>query len=248
MRVTSSRAQSILHMIVLLSCFMAQQAMASTTCTHDPDLNTNKASELSLLYQQGEQLYLNKDFVGAIQKFQKVLGIALIPNVVYNLAQSHKKLRNHREAKEYFSWFLDIACDLSAVERVRIAEIIDDLTKKIRDEEVHWDILLKQRHRPKWRIALGIVSIAGGVALVSLGGVFASVHGQSVLENGKEDFTRIYNTQGLATGLIVPGSLTLVGGGMLIALPNKRSSDSGIRSRSAPAGTVTDAGPPLIRY
>ena len=245
MRVNTSRLQFILHMIVLLSCLMTRQAMASNTCIYDPGLNAEKASELSLLYQQGEQLYLNKDYIGAIRNFQKVLGIALIPNIVYNLGQCHKKLRNYREAKEYFSWFLDIACDLSTVERDQIVMIIDELTKKIRDEESSWNILLKQRPRPSWRIALGIVSIAGGIAMVGYGSVVASVHGKSVYE---EDFTRVYDTKAKATGLIVPGSLIIVGGGMLIAFPNKISSDSGFRSWSAPAGIVMDADQPLIRY
>jgi len=60
--------------------------------------------------------------------------------------------------------------------------------------------------RPKWRVALGVVGIAAGAALVGFGGVFASVNGQPVLDNGKEDFSRVYNTKGLAAGLIAPGA------------------------------------------
>ena len=79
--------------------------------------------------------------------------------------------------------------------------------------------------RPKWRVALGVVGIAAGAALVGFGGVFASVNGQPVLDNGKEDFSRVYNTKGLAAGLIAPGALLMVGGAVLIALPGEKKSD-----------------------
>ena len=79
--------------------------------------------------------------------------------------------------------------------------------------------------RPKWRVALGVVGIAAGAALVGFGGVAFSVNGQPVLDNGQEDRTRIYNTKGLAAGLIAPGALLMVGGAVLIALPGEKKSD-----------------------
>ncbi len=91
--------------------------------------------------------------------------------------------------------------------------------------------------RPKWRVALGVVGIAAGAALVGLGGVFASVNGQPVLENGKEDFTRVYNTKGLAAGLIAPGALLIVGGAVLVALPGEKKSDPS--AQPSPAQTVS---------
>ena len=79
--------------------------------------------------------------------------------------------------------------------------------------------------RPKWRVALGVVGIAAGAALVGFGGVAFSVNGQPVLDNGQEDRTRIYNTKGLAAGLIAPGATLMMGGAVLIALPGEKKSD-----------------------
>ncbi|HNF99571.1 MAG TPA: PEGA domain-containing protein [Pseudomonadota bacterium] len=91
--------------------------------------------------------------------------------------------------------------------------------------------------RPKWRVALGVVGIAAGAALVGFGGVFASVNGQPVLDNGKEDFSRVYNTKGLAAGLIAPGALLMVGGAVLIALPGEKKSDP--NATPSPAQTLS---------
>ncbi|HND10449.1 MAG TPA: PEGA domain-containing protein [Pseudomonadota bacterium] len=79
--------------------------------------------------------------------------------------------------------------------------------------------------RPKWRVALGVVGIAAGAALVGFGGVAFSVNGQPVLDNGQEDRTRIYNTKGLAAGLIAPGATLMMGGAVLIALPGEKKPD-----------------------
>lgn len=91
--------------------------------------------------------------------------------------------------------------------------------------------------RPKWRVALGVVGIAAGAALVGFGGVFASVNGQPVLDNGKEDRTRIYNTKGLAAGLIAPGATLMMGGAVLIALPGEKKSDP--NATPSPAQTLS---------
>ena len=87
--------------------------------------------------------------------------------------------------------------------------------------------------RPGWRIALGIGAIAVGAGLVGYGGLVASVDGQAVLQDGKEDFTRVYDTKAKSAAFIAPGAVCLLGGIVLLALPGdkkKSSNDKGIAS------------------
>ena len=185
--------------------------------------------EFQTHYQKGEALYLAKQYAEAIASFQKALAIQSDPNVLYNIAQCHKRLDHLREAKEYFEWFLRIPNDISVAERQNITDIIAELDEKIRKADAAKVIVVaaEQPRRPAWRIGVGIVGIAAGATLMGFGGTFASLDGQAVLQDGKEDFTRVYDTKALAAGLIAPGALLFVGGVVLLALPGSKVSTAG---------------------
>lgn len=184
--------------------------------------------EFQTHYQKGEALYLAKQYAEAIASFQKALAIQSDPNVLYNIAQCHRKLDHHREAKEYFEWFLRIPNDISVAERQNITDIIAELNEKIRKADAAKVIVVRaeQPVRPAWRIGVGIVGIAAGAALIGYGGIVASVDGQAVLQGGKEDFTRVYDTKTKGIALIVPGAAFLIGGVVLLALPGERKKTS----------------------
>lgn len=94
--------------------------------------------------------------------------------------------------------------------------------------------------RPKWRVALGVVGIAAGAALVGFGGLAASVDGQPYLDAaGKEDFTRIYATKGLAAGLIAPGAVCILGGVVLLALPGEKKKASDDTTTPSPVQSLS---------
>lgn len=187
-------------------------------------LSSELQAEFQAHYQHGERLYLARRYSEAISRFQRALSIQSDSNVIYNIAQCHKKLEHHREAKEYFEWFLRIPTDISAEERQQLKKTIAELDENIRraDEVKVIVVNAEQPRRPAWRIGLGIASIAAGVTLAGLGGAFLSIDGQAVLTNGKEDFTRVYDTKALATGLIVPGAVVFLGGVILLALPGDK--------------------------
>lgn len=210
-------------------CLLSPIAAVSAAGTLPPAQQTEFDSQ----YQQGESLYSAKRFAEAIKCFQRALAIKPDPNVLYNIAQSHKKLEHHREAKDYFEWFLRIPNDISAAEKQNIEETIADLDQKIRKEEAAKVVLVQaeQPQRPKWRIALGITGIAAGAALVGFGGLAASIDGLPYLDsNGKEVFTRVYSTKSLAAGLIAPGALCILGGVVLLALPGERKRETDTKS------------------
>lgn len=204
--------------------------------------------EFQTHYQHGERLYLARRYSEAISRFQRALSIQPDSNVIYNIAQCHKKLEHYREAKEYFEWFLRSPSDISEDERHRITVTIAELDENIRREDEVKVIVVnaEQPRRPAWRIGLGIASIAAGITLAGLGGAYLSINGQAVLTDGKEDFTRVYDTKALATGLIVPGAVVFLGGVILLALPGdkpkpiihtQRISDVSLRLGSVGTGT-----------
>lgn len=236
-------------MKMLCRMLIASYCLLSGSESLADSVSGEKKSEFQTHYQQGERLYVDRKYGEAISSFQRALSIQPDSNVIYNIAQCHKKLEHHREAKEYFEWFLRIPTDISAEERQRITQTIAELDESIHKADAAKLIVVnaEQPHRPAWRIGVGIVSIATGVTLISFGGAFLSVNGQAALVNGKEDFTRIYDTRALAAGLIAPGAVVFLGGVVLLALPGDTpkpvTSAQSIRSVSlgmGPVGIGTD--------
>lgn len=219
----------------ILTCAPATGAFAAIEARSEPPRQTSPSADFDSQYKQGEEFYRAKQYADAIQCFQRALAIKSDPNVLYNIAQSHRKLGHHREAKEYFEWFLRIPSDISAAERQSVEDIIAELGEKIRREEAAKLVYVQEasprRPPPPWRIAMGIVGIAGGVTMLAFGGLAASIDGKPYLDsNGKENLQKIYSTNGLAAGLLTPGALLLVGGVILLAVPSqKNTSKDGIR-------------------
>jgi len=93
--------------------------------------------------------------------------------------------------------------------------------------------------RPAWRIGLGIGAVAIGAALIGYGGIVASVDGQAVLMDGKEDFTRVYDTKTKGIAFIVPGAAFLIGGVVLMALPGDKKKTSDGKSLASVLSSVS---------
>lgn len=203
---------------------LSQLCSAAAPVESGTSQGSAQPSEFVSQYQQGESFYEAKKYEQAIQCFQRALAIKPDPNVLYNIAQSHRKLQRYREAKTHFEWFLRIPNGISADERQRVELIVADLGEKIRQEEARKLVIVKEEtpKRPPWRIGVGITGIAAGVVLLTFGGLAASVDSQPYLDANKDDFTRIYATSGLAAGLIAPGGLLVVGGTILLALPGAK--------------------------
>ncbi len=227
--------RSLQRTLVFLSCILCMNALAVEPSPNAPPPSIGQPVDFLAEYNQGKLLYKAQKFEDAIKFFQRALTLQHDPNVIYNIAQSHRKLGHHREAKEYFEWFLRIPSTISIAERQSVEEIVTELGEKIRREEAAKLVIVSQEssRRPPWRIGVGITAIAAGATLVSFGGMLASINGQPGLINGKEDFTQIYNTQGVVAGLIAPGALFVVGGIVLLALPGEK------RSTNSPLPTST---------
>lgn len=223
-----SRSLQFYAKLALFLCIIEYRAsFAATNCEYGTILTIEQETQFHELYKQGERSYLDKDYARAIGFFQKAVAIKPAPNVIYNIAQAHRKLGHPREAKGYFTWFLDIACDINPIDRLNIEEIVSDLTKQIRQEEERVRLFREQSRRPKWRVALGIVGVAAAAPLVAFGGMAASINGQPGLHRGKEDFTQVYNTKGVAAALLGSGAVSLVGGVVVLALPAYPTSGAG---------------------
>lgn len=222
--------------LVFLSCILCTNALAVEPSPNGPPSDTGQPVDFLSEFNQGKLLYKALKYEEAIKFFQRALTLQHHPNVIYNIAQAHRKLGHHREAKEYFDWFLRIPSNISPAERRTVEEIVAELGEKIRKEEAAQQGFGKEEppRRPTWRIGLGIVGIAAGATLMSFGGMLSSIHGQPGLINGKEDFTQVYDTKGVAAGLLTPGALFLVGGIVLLALPGEKRSPNATLPTATP--------------
>lgn len=225
--------QSYAKLVLFLCSIEYRMSFADTNCSYGTILSAEQEARFHELYKQGERLYLDKDYARAIGFFQKAVALKTFPNIIHNIGQSHKNLGHAREAVGYFSWFLDIACDLSPIERANIEDIVSGLTKQIHQQEERVRLFREHSRRPKWRVALGVVGMVAAVPLLTFGGMAASIHGQPALYQGKNDFSRVYNTQGVMTALMGSGAVSLVGGVVVLALPANPKLGAGLQSSLA---------------
>lgn len=216
-----------------LLCF---DTLAAETSPTGRSLSAAEQAEFRSQFERGESFYSAQNYEEAIKCFQLALAIKPDPNALYNIAQSHRRIGHYKLAKDYFEFFLRIPSDISVAERQKVEGFVAELGEKIREEEAAQQGFGKEEppRRPTWRIGLGIVGIAAGATLMSFGGMLSSIHGQPGLINGKEDFTQVYDTKGVAAGLLTPGALFLVGGIVLLALPGEKRSPNATLPTATP--------------
>lgn len=78
--------------------------------------------------------------------------------------------------------------------------------------------------RPTWRLALGGVALATGALLIGFGGGALAIDGRCIdsPENPIAFCDKVYQTSGLGAGLVGAGSVLVVSGVVLLALPPKK--------------------------
>jgi hypothetical protein len=169
-------------------------------------------------YERAAKLYAAKDYAAAIPALQEAFAIQPVPQLLYNIAQSYRKLGQWSPARVYFEMFRALAKDgspevLANVER-NILEMRERELEEKKPEVIEKTLIIQEeKPLPRWLRPVGIVGGLAGLGLTVTGGVFLGLHGQctSPAEPPVVQCPQIYETR-------IPGTaLTAVGAGLFVA-------------------------------
>ena len=189
--------------------------------------NQDRGSLFNQLNKEGTELYQQGNYEACIEKFQTAFSINPDSLLLYNLGQAHRKLKQEREALNYYQFYLRTAGDVAPEMRSKAEGYVRELRQSINDKEQRSrqpTVLVRtteRRPRPLWRVIVGPVLAAGGAATLGIGAWGLSGNG-SCVDTPSDPMlhcSKVYDTQGLGVGLIGAGSALVLGGALLAALP-----------------------------
>jgi hypothetical protein len=70
---------------------------------------SDAATRAMQLNEAGSELYASGNYVAALQAFQRAYSLLPEPNLLFNIAGCHERLGQHKQAIEYYRWFLGSA-------------------------------------------------------------------------------------------------------------------------------------------
>lgn len=204
---------------------------SATGATSDKSSTTTKNQDRGSLFNQlnkeGTELYQQGNYEACIEKFQTAFSINPDSLLLYNLGQAHRKLKQEREALNYYQFYLRTAGDVAPEMRSKAEGYVRELRQSINDKEQRSrqpTVLVRtteRRPRPLWRVIVGPVLAAGGAATLGIGAWGLSGNGTCVdtPSDPMLHCSKVYDTQGLGAGLVGGGSALLLVGVLLAAMP-----------------------------
>lgn len=123
------------HLLILVICLLNLTVLSSTSWAQD-----NNEAQLESLNAKALERYKAQDYAAAIELFKKAYELDPIPNLLYNIAKCHEKLKNWDEAIKYYNEFV-VSPDVDANVRKETLEYIEGL-RKVQELE-------KQQNNPK---------------------------------------------------------------------------------------------------
>lgn len=182
------------------------------------------------LYREGVDLYQNGKYEACIEKFQTAFSINPDSLLAYNLGQAHRKLRQEREALTYYQFYLRTASSITLEMRSKIEGYIQDLRQTINDKEqrsLRPRVLIRETAhlpRPLWRLIVGPVLMVSGAVSLGFGAWGLSLNGTCLetLSDPQLHCNKVFSTSQIGTGLVGAGSVLLLGGVLLAALPGSQ--------------------------
>lgn len=189
--------------------------------------NQDSGSLFSQLNKEGSNLYQQGNYEACIEKLQTAFSINPDSLLLYNLGQAHRKLKQEREALNYYQFYLRTAGDVAPEMRSKAEGYVRELRQSINDKEQRSrqpTVLVRtteRRPRPLWRVIVGPVLAAGGAATLGIGAWGLSGNGTCVdtPSDPMLHCSKVYDTQGLGAGLVGGGSALLLVGVLLAAMP-----------------------------
>jgi hypothetical protein len=160
---------------------------------------------------------LDGRYAAAIEDLLVAYKIQPAPRLLFNVAQSYRKLGDAPRAKQYFEQYLATETEISAEKKAQVERYIAELTAQPA-------LLASRQLLPKaatpvpyrvlrWQKVLGGLLIVSGVGLLAPGISFLAIDGRCTAEPvfPAVECDRIYS-------LLLPGAaLTAVGGSLTIA-------------------------------
>lgn len=192
--------------------------------------NQDSGSLFNQLNKEGTDLYQQGNYEACIEKFQTAFSINPDSLLLYNLGQAHRKLKQEREALNYYQFYLRTAGEITPDMRSKVEGYVRELRQSIDDKEQRSrqpTVVVRtteRRPRPLWRVIVGPVLAAGGAATLGIGAWGLSGNGACVdtPSDPMLHCSKVYDTLGLGGGLIGAGSVLVLGGVLLAALPGSQ--------------------------
>ena len=189
--------------------------------------NQDSSSLFNQLNKEGTELYQQGNYEACIEKFQTAFSINPDSLLLYNLGQAHRKLKQEREALNYYQFYLRTAGDITPDMRSKVEGYVRELRQSIDEKEQRSrqpTVVVRtteRRPRPLWRLIVGPVLAAGGAATLGIGAWGLSGNGTCVdtPSDPMLHCSKVYDTQGLGAGLVGGGSALLLVGVLLAAMP-----------------------------
>lgn len=169
-------------------------------------------------YERAGKLYAAKDYAAAIPALQAAFAIRPVPQLLYNIAQSYRRLEQWTPARVYFEMYRALARDeasetLTNVDR-NILEMREREQAEQKPELIEKTLIIQEeKPPPRWLRPAGLVGSLAGIGLAISGGVFLGIDGQctGAVDPPITQCPQIYNTK-------TPGTaLTAVGAGLFVA-------------------------------
>jgi hypothetical protein len=188
--------------------------------------------EAARLNSRGIELYKKQQYGLAVEQLSAAYRLDPDPSIVCNLARAQYKLQPGAAAIAHLEKCLATDTTLSETSRATLDGYLKDARQRAASEEPEpapAPLLVSAPSlppanatgkRPLWRLALGGGLVAAGGGLI-LGGASAwSLHGQCATPDPPCE--RIYKTEPGGAAAVTLGSVALIGGVVLLALPPSR--------------------------
>lgn len=193
----------------------------SRPCHADENLNVDLFNER---YRRGTEAYEKQDFELAIKNFQLAYSIKLEPLLLYNIAQSHRKLNHDAEAITYYQAFLNTTETTDGELRKKAGRYLIELRDRHKAQTRLVYVESARERRPLWRIGLGAGLLATSAIMLGFGGRALYVDGRCVdaPSDGQVKCNAVVDSMGTGVVLIPAGILVAIGGVVTMAIPGRK--------------------------
>lgn len=184
------------------------------------------------LYERALAAYQAGSYAAAIEDLLAAHKLHPEPRLLFNIAQSYRKLGDFRKAKQFFELHLERDKDISAEMKVEVERYVSEFTEpQLRSRQgtptdaapvpiapqTSSQLMVRRGPEPyavkRWHKTLGSLLVIGGAGLTTAGVTFLAIDGQCTAEPAPPavECGRVYQ-------VLAPGAAqAAVGGGLLVA-------------------------------